>query len=406
MKNKFKVGDKVIPNEKTIGQYSITVKGKMLLGEVVEVYGNGKMKIKVLKHVDKYEIKETYVVDSERFDLSKSPIKEVKRRAKVGEWIKIVNPENAYGYYEKGDITKVVEIHDDGAWVYCGFGKDQMGGNGLCVHYDEYVVLEGYDDCKPTIVEHLVRGNKTIVKLSDGKVGVAKCNPEDTFDVYEGLTLALARAYGKEESPAVKEEKPEFKPHLERMTGGHLGVIGEPTNYKDAVGRPLVIGDVVECFNEDATSHGEAAIVKDGENVFVMGIRSSCDGKNTGIWKILKKRAFADVKDGEIVDKNVRYVKTEKGPYKITLSQFIANEGKKIAVNIKTEDEFCKFIEACKKKGYFEKFASYETVAVKIKEGNFCLGYNFVHKEGYANADFYKQEGATIYTFDEVDLNN
>lgn len=49
----------------------------------------------------------------------------------------------------------------------------------------------------PTIVEHLIRGNKTIVKLSNGKVGVARCHPDDEFDIYEGLRVATARAYGK-----------------------------------------------------------------------------------------------------------------------------------------------------------------------------------------------------------------
>ena len=61
----------------------------------------------------------------------------------------------------------------------------------------------------PTIVMHLIRGDKTIVKLSNGKVGIAKCSPEDQFDVYEGLRIATARAYGKEpfETEKVKEVK-------------------------------------------------------------------------------------------------------------------------------------------------------------------------------------------------------
>lgn len=49
----------------------------------------------------------------------------------------------------------------------------------------------------PVISEHLIRGNKTIIKLSDGKVGIAKCNPEDEFSVIVGATVALARAFGK-----------------------------------------------------------------------------------------------------------------------------------------------------------------------------------------------------------------
>lgn len=88
------------------------------------------------------------------------------------------------------------------------------------------------------------------------------------------------------------------------------------------------------------------------------------------------------------------------------MSQFIANEGKKIAVNIKTKEEYIEFLKALKKKGYFENFNSYDFFKVNIERGNFCLGYNFVHKEGWSTRDFYEKEGATIYNFDEVDLNN
>ena len=33
-----------------------------------------------------------------------------------------------------------------------------------------------------------VDGNKTIVTTKDGKVGVARCNPSDEFDLVEGYT--------------------------------------------------------------------------------------------------------------------------------------------------------------------------------------------------------------------------
>ena len=62
----------------------------------------------------------------------------------------------------------------------------------------------------PTIVMHLIRGNKTIVKLSNGKVGIAKCSPEDQFDVYEGLRIATARAYGKEQEVKRVAHKGEY----------------------------------------------------------------------------------------------------------------------------------------------------------------------------------------------------
>lgn len=71
------------------------------------------------------------------------------------------------------------------------------------------------DDKTPTITEHLVRGNKTIVKLSNGKVGIAQCSPEDKFDVYEGLRIATARAYGREVEEQKKDEPKKEEPKLE-----------------------------------------------------------------------------------------------------------------------------------------------------------------------------------------------
>lgn len=41
-------------------------------------------------------------------------------------------------------------------------------------------------------IEIIVNGNKVIAK-KDGKVGVAKCSPEDEFDIFTGTRLAIDR---------------------------------------------------------------------------------------------------------------------------------------------------------------------------------------------------------------------
>ena len=70
-------------------------------------------------------------------------VREVKRVAKVGEWVKIVNK---FGYsretYKNGDIRKVRGLYtalfaDDGGWVY-------LEGETCATHSSEYVVLDGY----------------------------------------------------------------------------------------------------------------------------------------------------------------------------------------------------------------------------------------------------------------------
>lgn len=68
-------------------------------------------------------------------------------------------------------------------------------------------------------ITHIVNKNTVIVKLRDGRKGVAKCSPSDKFNLAFGTALAVARAYGDKETEAkllaepsepVKEE-PKFK---------------------------------------------------------------------------------------------------------------------------------------------------------------------------------------------------
>lgn len=91
--------------------------------------------------------------------------------------------------------------------IHCDYDGTIAYGNlmGNTLRYGEIANEWKAEDPQPTIVEHLIRGNKTIVKLSNGKVGVARCHPDDTFDIYEGLRVATARAYGKPvEEPKVE----------------------------------------------------------------------------------------------------------------------------------------------------------------------------------------------------------
>ena len=68
--------------------------------------------------------------------------KEVDRKAKKGEYIKIVNKNFYEHYYENGDIFKVSDVTSiDDSGVYVDLGGD-VGE--WPVYHDEYVVLEGY----------------------------------------------------------------------------------------------------------------------------------------------------------------------------------------------------------------------------------------------------------------------
>ena len=60
-------------------------------------------------------------------------VKEVKRLANVGEYVKIVNAVSSYGNYKNGDILQIV----DDAYGYARYGHNP--GEALYDH--EYVVL-------------------------------------------------------------------------------------------------------------------------------------------------------------------------------------------------------------------------------------------------------------------------
>lgn len=132
------------------------------------------------------------------------------KQLKVGDKVKIVDKwvgvdQNHEGLMDKwlGKVMTIREILSTDLKMV----EDKDENNFLeGWFWDRYMIEKKIEDF-PTISEHLIRGNKTIVKLSNGKVGIARCNPEDTFDVFEGLKLAAERAYAQ-----VKEDpkKPKF----------------------------------------------------------------------------------------------------------------------------------------------------------------------------------------------------
>lgn len=123
------------------------------------------------------------------------------KKLKVGDKVKIVDEKTGIGWNTHGKMDrwlgKIMTIRDIAGSGNVRMREDvgEYGGGGWYWH--PHMI-----DCKvdepATIEMHIIRGNKTIVRLSNGKVGIARCNPQDSFDVYEGLRIAAARAYGKE----------------------------------------------------------------------------------------------------------------------------------------------------------------------------------------------------------------
>lgn len=120
--------------------------------------------------------------------------KEEFEKMKVGDKVKLVVMNiKDYPSYMKDWINNVVTVKSRLLNNYVILTKKGTS----CEIAAPYQILKRVEDDRPTIVEHLIRDNKVIIKLSNGKVGVAACAPEDEFDICEGLKLAIDRAYGK-----------------------------------------------------------------------------------------------------------------------------------------------------------------------------------------------------------------
>lgn len=122
-------------------------------------------------------------------------IKEFEK-LKVGDKVKIVDEKTGKGWNPSGGMDKwlgkTMTIRDIVESKFLRMRED------AAVWYWHPHMIDCKADEPATIEMHIIRGNKTIVRLSNGKVGIARCNPQDSFDVYEGLRIATARAYGKE----------------------------------------------------------------------------------------------------------------------------------------------------------------------------------------------------------------
>lgn len=124
-------------------------------------------------------------------------IKEVKRRAKVGEYVKIVNAVSSYGNYKNGDILKIV----DDAYGYARYGHHP----GEALYNHEYVVLEGYNPDKHGELKEphkfkvgdIVKGNSesdekyaiTTSNMTRGKVTYVSENGAITIEVLSHKTM-------------------------------------------------------------------------------------------------------------------------------------------------------------------------------------------------------------------------
>ena len=150
MEQKFKVGDYVRLKKEFYKEDEFKSMSR-LLRQCVSLLKNGKSDVLGVmdSKLDYGRIlvahgEDVYILPTCIFELvepEKKPVVEVKRQAKVGEWIKIVNAEYASGGYKDGDILQVGE-------AYLSLKAVRIKGICTGIYNREYVVLENYEQPK------------------------------------------------------------------------------------------------------------------------------------------------------------------------------------------------------------------------------------------------------------------
>lgn len=234
MEQKFKVGDKVRLKKEFYNEPSFKDKTNTSAWKryIASVYG----KTLTIKHIESgMDCLLFYTEESVEptcwsvyfpmpcFELAepeKKSIVEVKRQAKVGEWIKVVAAELANNHYKNGDILQVKEVSYGLEGVYV---KEFYTG----LYHREYVVIENYDPKKKRedaieirkwtpeeivqakcflageliytkcrFVYDNVRRKTACYNFETNKSAEAKCAPNDMFNPYIGAVVAYCKTCG------------------------------------------------------------------------------------------------------------------------------------------------------------------------------------------------------------------
>ena len=119
---------------------------------------------------------------------------------KIGDRVKA--KENSNGEYritckKKGWTGIVVGIGEYGLLKVKTITPIEAKGNVYEVNRRYFM-----HDSGNTIDDHRIEENVITVILDDGRKGVAKCSPDDKFNLAFGTALAVARAYGDKETEA------------------------------------------------------------------------------------------------------------------------------------------------------------------------------------------------------------
>ena len=190
------------------------------VGTVAEVVGIAQG---IVCYKSKKSSDEVYGATNDAYEIVTEPVvKEVKRVAKAGEWVKIVAEEDAKGLYKNGDILKVNGLI---------LGICIIVDAGRVIYHREYVVLEGYEPTlKPAEVKEVSRKAevgeyikivKPFMTLDDYEKGdifkVKEKYPQDSVRVFGTFDTCICKSEYVVLENYVPEDKPS-SPHKRKWT--------------------------------------------------------------------------------------------------------------------------------------------------------------------------------------------
>lgn len=119
---------------------------------------------------------------------------------KVGNIIKANKESNErYGVtaQKNGWTGKVTSVKKNGDISVKTLTPEEYEGRVFEVDERYFDLMDGNQ-----IQRHIINKNAVVIILNDGRKGVAKCSPDDKFNLAFGTALAVARAYGDKETEA------------------------------------------------------------------------------------------------------------------------------------------------------------------------------------------------------------
>lgn len=131
-------------------------------------------------------------------------LKKIAEENGIGWYYKCSNVDTIWSYQKEitcFSVTNFNELISVETWIYKDKGYK-------IISFAEFKQFLN-QHWKSAISEHLIKGNKTIIKLSNGRVGTANCLPTDKFNEGVGAVIAVAKAYNVDLKEVVKlTEKP------------------------------------------------------------------------------------------------------------------------------------------------------------------------------------------------------